>query len=326
MSNVPQKAMVVTLNYVNGLKSPLAVIEDQAVGQHFVKKFMQLYGVQERDAISFYTREKDNFIKRITQEPGLKDCTQVSIFIAFMQVGGWKLSFEQGKQADVYLIPGNRNIAPKNQEPKWIKECVAQPSPYGEKKIRLNNGQLKKVGKAIIVHEGDKYREYLGADGSKKVEWEKTEKTTSIIKGSFIVLTQPDGTLDYVTFSLNDIERWRAASERKNKGKANELYTSNNGQIDEGFLEGKTLTHSFKMYDRIAINSSVPAGFVPDASAQQSIGYDLSEYTEDYEEVTDAPVAAITGGNDLENALKEDEPAPPSVTIKSEDDDDKMFG
>ena len=45
---------------------------------------------------------------------------------------------------------------------------------------------------------------------------------------------------------MADTERLRSYSEKKNAGKgANKLYTSNNGQIDEGFFMAKIIKHAF---------------------------------------------------------------------------------
>src|SRR5690606_432021 len=114
-----------TGSYIKGLK-PTAVANDKVIGEHFVKKYMAMYRAPKEQAEAFYEREKDNFMKRIGESNELKECTPMSIFQSFMQVGGWKLSFEGGSQSDVYLIPGNKKIIVTNpdgsKQEKWIKE------------------------------------------------------------------------------------------------------------------------------------------------------------------------------------------------------------
>ena len=48
----------------------------------------------------------------------------------------------------------------------------------------------------------------------------------------------------------SDWLRLKSYSEKKNKGKANALYSSNNGYIDPGFLENKTIKHAFDAYPK----------------------------------------------------------------------------
>jgi hypothetical protein len=312
---------------------PLSVVKDPMIGDHFVNKFVAMYRVPKEQAIAFHEREKDNFLKRITESEDIAACTPMSIFLAYFQVGGWKLSFEGGKQADVYLIPGSVNVGSK-ENPVWEKQVVAQPSPYGEKKIRIQNGQLKDAAKPVIVYEGDHYREFLGADGNLRVEWEKGDRgDVPKIIGSFIRLEKPDGSYEFKTFGLDDIAKWRSSSEKKNAkwdpalgrkvpGKANALYTSNGGQIDKLFLEGKTLTHSFKGYSRVVNTPNLPETFVPNQEAAVRQGFDTSEFTEDvtHEELTQSEQ------DDFDEALNQakQEKKEATVTIENNVDDDDI--
>lgn len=284
--------IALTSEYIKKLH-PLSVVKDTVIGDHFINKFVAMYGVSKEKAIAFHEREKDNYIKRITENEDLRSCTPMSIFIAYMQVGGWQLSFEGGKQADVYLIMGNVNIGTKDA-PVYEKQVIAQPSPYGEKKIRIQNGQIKDADKPVIVYEGDHYKEYLDTDGSLKVEWAKGERTSNKIISSFIRIVKPDGTHEFKTFDMDDVAKWRKSSEQKNSkwvsgvkqpGKANALYTSNAGQIDKLFFEGKTLTHAFKGYSKVVNVPMLSENFKPIASDEVRQGFDVSEFTKDTQDV-----------------------------------------
>ncbi len=309
-----------TSKYIKDL-SPLAVASDKAIGEHFVNKFMAMYRVQKEQALAFYEREKDNFMKRISETDTLKECTPMSIFLAFMQVGGWKLSFEGGSQSDVYLIPGNRNIGTKDN-PKWIKEVVAQPSPYGEKKIRIETKQINHVGTPTVVYDCDKYSEKVGENGRTIVQWEKGQRTEkSKIIGSFILLEYPDGSKEFKTFDLDDVNTWKAASAKKNRGTANTLYTSNNGQIDKKFLEGKTLKHAFKLFPRVIAAPTLPDNFVPIVEESVRHGFDTAEFTEEnidtsYEEVRES---AIQPNDDFDTALDEAKVKDPVEQVQFEE-------
>ena len=53
-----------------------------------------------------------------------------------------------------------------------------------------------------------------------------------------------------------DIDRLKSFSEKKNKRSgANSLYTSSDGGIDAGFLEAKTIKHSFKTFPTVKLGN-----------------------------------------------------------------------
>ena len=318
-----------TTKYIAALK-PTSVATDKAIGDHFVNKYMAMYRAPKEQAVAFYEREKDNFMKRISENDILKECTPMSIFLAFMQVGGWKLSFEGGSQADVYLIPGNRNIGTKENQ-QWIKEVVAQPSPYGEKKIRIETGQIKHVGTPTVVYDCDKYKEYTGDNSRIMVEWSKgTRNDKSKITGSFILLEYPDGSREFKTFDMDDVASWEKASIKKNKGNANTLYgyewqgsgqsakLVKVGQIDKKFLEGKTLKHAFKLFPRVIAAAPIPESFVPVAETGIRQGFDTSEFTEDtvYDDVTNEKPA-----DDFDQALNDHSQSAETITLNVNSDE-----
>lgn len=302
-----------TSKYIKAL-SPLAVASDKAIGEHFVKKFEAMYRVPHERAIAFYEREKDNFNQRIAESEELQKCTPLSLFTAFMKVGGWKLSLDGGSQSEVYLIPGNRKIVVNGQD-QWIKECVAQPSPYGEKKIRVENGTIAHVGNPTVVYDCDSYKEFDTEEGVRWVKWEKGVRSeTSKITNGFILLEYPDGRREYKTFDLDDVKAWEEASKKKNKGHANALYgyevtyegnkkvSTKVGHIDKKFFEGKILKHAFKLMPRVISDSKLPTDFVPTQEFAERQGFDVSEFTEDidHEEVSNE-----TPQDDFDAAIEE---------------------
>jgi hypothetical protein len=317
-----------TIKHIKSL-SPVAIATDKTIGEHVINKFTAMYQVPKQQAVAYWEREKDNFMKRISDSEDLKACTPMSIFMSLMQGFGWGLSFEGGEQMDIYLIPGNRNVAPKNQPDQWIKECVAQPSPYGKKKIRIQNGQIKSTSDPKVVFDNDIYEEYTDDKENVRVKYVKNGlgprlETTKII-GSFIKIDKPDGSFEIKTFDLEDVKSWKASSEKKNKGKTNHLYTANNGQIDKLFLEGKTLTHAFKGYPKVISTPKMPDTFVPDEHAAIRQGLDTSEFTE---ETTYSEVAEQKGNHETDEfteALQEEKSEVIQTVVIAGDDDEPNF-
>lgn len=306
-----------TAKHIKSL-SPIAVATDKAIGEHFVNKFMAMYHVPKEKAIAFYEREKDNFTQRIMESEELQKCTPLSLFTALMKVGGWKLSLDGGAQSEVYLIPGNKKIVVEGRD-TWIKECAAQPSPYGEKKIRVETGQVTHVGNPTVVYDCDQYKEFDKEDGTRWVEWTKgTRNEGSIITNGFILLEYPNGKREYKTFDVDDIKSWEKASEKKNKGHANQLYgytvtyvkkgndsvkvSTKSGQIDKKFFEGKILKHAFKLMPRVIADSKLPSDFIPSPDVSERQGFDVSEFTED---IDHEEIPEIEAQDDFGKALEE---------------------
>lgn len=329
--------------YIKNL-TPLKIATDEIIGDHFVTKYMAMYRTNKEQAIAFYEREKDNFMTRISESEALRECTPMSIFLAFMQVGGWKLSFEGGSQSDVYLIPGNRKTIITDEKgqkhEKWIKEVSVQPSPYGEKKIRIETGQVKHVGSPTVVYDCDTYKEYTAENGRNWVEFEKGTRTSkSKITNGFILLEYPDGSKEFKTFDLDDVASWERASAKKNKGHANALYGYDvtyenvNGrdvkkstkvdQIDKKFFEGKILKHAFKLLPRVIAAAPLPENFTPIGEESIRQGFDTSEFTEDttYEDVSEKET------DDFEKELEQQSETEPekTVVISSNEDDEPEF-
>lgn len=321
MSEQNEKAMVTVKKHIETLGSVAKVIADPLLGDQLIAKFSEMYEMPVVEAQRFYNREKDNFGKLISQSAALQGCTPMSAYLAFGTVMKLKLSFDNGRQPLIYLIPGNRNVGNKDK-PKWISEMVAQPSPEGEKEARLSTGILKKVGHPVIVHEGDMYKKKMDENtGQIIVQWEESDKPSTKIIGSFIRIVEPDGTVVFKTFNLTDVERWKAASAKKNKEKgANALYTSGiDKQIDESFLKGKTLLHSFKGYKQV--DFGVGEGFVPDVEETKKINpnYTDDEFT-DFKEV---PAAQLDKPqDDFTQAVNEAPAEQESVNVVVPDDDD----
>ena len=71
----------------------------------------------------------------------------------------------------------------------------------------------------------------------------------------------------------DDILRLKGYSQRNSReGKANALYTADNGSIDRGFLEAKTIKHSFDAFPKIRIGQ-----FSQFSDEIQPIDYGLNE-------------------------------------------------
>lgn len=137
MEQNKEKAITSVKKHIAELKTAAAVIADPLLGNQLVTKYAEMYEVPVTEAQRFYNREKDSFGKLISQSPALQQCTPMSAYLAFGFVMKYRASFDTGRGATAYLIPGRRNIGSKDQ-PNMIWEMVASLTADGEREARIH--------------------------------------------------------------------------------------------------------------------------------------------------------------------------------------------
>lgn len=233
--------------------APVQLAELPVLQQRFTGLLQKTRGLDQNTASMVFEQERYHFLRLVQQNNELRQCETMSLYGCFMDCALNGLSFDPSKKL-AYIIPGNVNIGPKDQ-PMWVKRATMTATPYGELAIRQMQGQILHADNPIVVYEGDTFEPYE-RDGVKGVNYQMNINHTNVIVACFIRLVRPDGSTDYFWLLKANWERLAKYSEKKNKGKTNELYTSNGGQIDPGFLEAKTLKHAFRSMPKVN-----PAGF-----------------------------------------------------------------
>ncbi len=233
--------------------SPIQIANDPNVK----KKWVAIYNGKENAELA-YEREKFHFLRLINENQSLKECTGLSLKGCILDVAVTGLSFKGGSQPHIYMIPRSFNVGTKESK-KYEKRAILVVSPYGELLLRMNAKQIKYVDDPIIVYKDDYFD--CGSDQNGKwVKYKAAETSDSNeIKAAFIRIIRPDNTVDYFWMNQRDIKRLAEYSEKQNFGKANALYTSNNGQIDTGFLKAKVIKHALKTYTDVKVND-LPLG------------------------------------------------------------------
>lgn len=227
---------------------PLNLVEADKVEQKFIYMYNAIWGNETGEQI--YNREKFYFNKILTETPSLQECTKISLVGCFFDIAVNGLSLDQSSRPQCYLIPRNVKVKTSTGD-MWEKRAGVTVSAYGEVYMRQRAGQIRYADNPVIVYEGDKFRPII-SNGSKMVEYEgafprKSEK----IVAAFIRIVRVDGSVDYSWMMETDWKRLSAFSAKNNKGNANTLYTSNNGNIDSGFLENKMIKHAFDAYPKV---------------------------------------------------------------------------
>lgn len=240
------------------------ILDCEAVMEKVVEVYNLMHG---EGGEAFFERERQNFQKIISESIYLRKCTAFSIYTSIIDLSVYNLSVEPGAQATAYLIPRNVNIG-KGSDGKDVYEarCNLKISGYGELVIRASAGQILYADNPIVVYDNDEFS--CSVSGEKKsVEYKcnPPHKGHQVI-GCFIRIVRSDRSVDYSWLLEEEIERLKGYSSKANKKwnererryecKANELYTSNDGSIDTGFLIAKTIKHAFKTYPKIKVGKS----------------------------------------------------------------------
>lgn len=251
----------VSAQHIAALK-PMKIVTDELVRQRFIDLYGALWG--ESTAEATYEREAIHFNRLLADSANLKNCTPISIFIAFIDLAVCGLSLEPGVRALAYLQPRGYKTSKKDTEGKDIYEqrCTLTISGYGELIQRTRAGQIRHADNPVIVYEGDGFS-FTDHNGTKSVEY-----TLNINHNSqrpvacFMRITRADGSIDYAVLLEEDWRRLAGYSGKANikwvNGQRvetpNALYTSGEGnRIDSGFLMAKCIKHAFKTYPKLRI-------------------------------------------------------------------------
>lgn len=240
------------------------IVENPNVEAKFIQMYNAIWGVQTGTQI--YHKEVFNFQKVLRENPGVAECSKMSLFGCFLDMAVNGLSLDPTGRPHCYLIPRSVKTGHKDNNGNDIYEKRASVSitGYGELTMRMRAGQIKYADNPVIVYEGDIFS--IGLDGGvKKITYSAAipRRSTKVI-GAFIRIVRVDGSEDYQWLLEGDIQRLKHYSEKSNSywdknsrqrvtGKANDLYTSNDGGVDPGFLENKMIKHAFDAYPKVRI-------------------------------------------------------------------------
>lgn len=232
----------------------MEVLDHPYVRDRFINNFKSIHGVGDPEAEMFYEKEKNSMARIIAGSEGLKACTGFSTYGVFLDICSYGLTIENGSRPYMYITFFNFQDKADNT---WKKHMQVDLSPYGELALRIKAGQILYADRPVVVYEGDQFQPSVNDKGQKIVQYKtNVPRTSSKIIGSFIRLVRPDGSFDFYWMLPEDVDRLKAYSEKKNKTSgSNALYNSCNGEIDPGFLEAKTIKHSFKTFPTIRLGN-----------------------------------------------------------------------
>lgn len=258
MSNI-----ALTVDELNKLQ-PLDIVTNDIVRSRFIQIYDTLWGAGLGEAA--YERESIYFNRLLSDDEYLRTkSTRFSIFTAFIDLAVCGLSLEQGVRALCYLQGRNFKVGvdPQTGKNKYEGRLMLTISGYGELVLRERTGQIRHADNPVLVYDEDEFS-FSDVDGRKSVSYtcHIPHKSNHIV-ACFLRITRADGTTDYgvmfeedwlrlKNYSIRNNQKWDAAAQAM-VGKANDLYVSNNGEIDAGFLCAKCIKHAFKTYPKVRI-------------------------------------------------------------------------
>ena len=274
MSNI-----ALTVESINNLQ-PLDIVTNENVRARFIQIWDTLWGAGSGEAA--YERESFYFNNKLREDEKLQRATRFSIFTCFIDLAIAGLSLEPGTRALCYLQGRNacigKDAAGKNVYEGRLNLTI---SGYGELVMRARAGQIRHADNPVLVYEEDTFS-FGDMNGQKVVNYmcNFPHKTNHII-AAFLRITRSDGSVDYAVmleedwmrlqdYSLKNNQRWDKAT-CQYVGKANDLYTANNGGIDSGFLAAKLIKHAFKTYPKVRIGKGTELESAQDDNKQQEV-------------------------------------------------------
>lgn len=289
--------------------SPAKIVRNDAVRQQFISVYNAVW---KEGGEQVYEREANYFNKILRDTPNLQGCTSLSVFFAFIDLAVQGISVEPGPRALAYLLPRSYKVVTPEGREVFEKRLNLTISGQGELFLRARAGQIHHADNPVIVYEGDSF-EFGERDGHKFVNYTMSlPRTSSKIVACFMKITRTDGTTDYAVMVEDD---WRRLSEYSGKNNAyydkklqqrverpNDLYTSENGGIDPGFLAAKCIKHAFKSYPKLHIGKG--------SALETTVIDDPATDFDPYAGVTDNPTAEpATPQQDVAQQPTEQQPA-----------------
>jgi recombinational DNA repair protein RecT len=299
------------------------IVENGNVEKRFIQMYEDIHGAGR--GVSAYQREAFNFKKVLRENPSVAECSKMSLFGCFLDMAVNGLSLDPTGRPHCYLIPRSVKTGHKDANGKDIYEKRASVSVtgYGELIMRQRAGQVKYVDNPVIVYEGDVFAISL-ENGQKRITYSAAipRKSNKAI-AAFIRIVRNDGSEDYQWLLESDVQRLKHYSEKANSrwdnaqkkrvpGEANELYTSQDGGIDAGFLESKMIKHAFDAYPKVRIGNYT---VLETEEEQNEIDYGI-------ENVEVQETKELSTGFGEEEAPKQQEAA--SVVVEPEPEDEEI--
>jgi len=237
---------------------PITLPDDPVVKENYISTYMAVHQKTDLEAEGFYSKESIYYKQLLIANEKLKVATKISLYSAFLEGAINGLSLQGGSKAEAYLESRNVNQGTRDKA-AWVSIAFFRIQAYGELTMRIRAGQILHAYNPIIVYEGDKFQPRTNESGDLIVDYEPViPRKSKKIVASFIRLALKHDKYDYKWLTVEDIDRLKKAScKALRNDTGNALYSSGeDGQIDVGFLEAKTIKFAFRSYPKLKVGES----------------------------------------------------------------------
>lgn len=239
----------------------VTLVDDPRVKDPFVETYSKIHKVSLPEAEAFYKKESTYYKQLVYGNEKLKSCTKISLYSAWLEIAITGMSIQPGGKSLAYLEARSSKTRDNKGKEMWVSSARLILTTYGELELRIQSGQILAMMNPIIVYDGDHFQPRTNAQGEVYVDYSAKvprQKDAKII-GSWVRIVVPGNINDFKWLLEEDIERLKKCSIPKSgqNPQPNALYSSNNGGIDPGFLEAKTIKHAMRSKGKLKVGTSV---------------------------------------------------------------------
>lgn len=239
------------------------LVDQPAIKKSFMDVLIKMHKKSESEAEAIFEQEAMYFKQLLTATPKLASATGLSLYSTFLYAATNSLSLQPGGKADAFIECRAAETKDKDGKSVYIQVARLVVTVYGELNMRLKSGQILRMFNPIVVYEGDHFKPKTNDKSLLVVDYASAipRKSNKII-ACFVVMALPNGLYDTKMLLVEDLPRLikystpRATSYNPNP-QANKLYFSNDGQIDPGFFEAKTMKHAIRTTTRLEVKGNV---------------------------------------------------------------------
>jgi recombinational DNA repair protein RecT len=237
------------------------LIDQPAIRESFISVLVKIHGKSEGDADMIFEKELLYYRKALFGNPKLSQCTGISLYSAFLEIAINGLSIQPGGKSEAFLESrGSKDGKDDKNNDKWVQVARFVITAYGELSMRIRAGQIIRMNNPQVIYEGDRFQPRTNEQGVLMVDYAPAipRKSKKII-GCYTCIVLPGNQYDFKWLLEDDIQRLARYSVPRfgDNPQANALYSSNEGQIDPGFLEAKTIKHAMRAYSKLRTSDTV---------------------------------------------------------------------
>lgn len=149
----------------------------------------------------------------IRTTPKLLECTMPSLIASIMQAA--QLGLEPGLLGHCYLVPFNKNVAPKGQKPQWIKEAQFMIGYRGLIDLSRRKGEIVTIA-AETVYTNDQFTYVKGFE--ERLEHIPAWTNRGELLLYYAYATTKDGGRYATVMNVAEVEKIRQRSKSKDDG------------------------------------------------------------------------------------------------------------